>query len=332
MEIVWLVIVLALLVSLLVNDEVYHRQQEERELRNMRDSLLQQREGRELYVNTDEEWKARVWDKPRLWFPEEDIRLPQDCRLAQESADGDPGDPGLVLFLNTDDNESRCRATQDRLREAWPHLPHYRVRACVVPGHKPLGILVSHTMALLHAVRQTRPVVICEDDFHWRVDPRSVGRLWSDFRATSGDRYDVFLPSPLPQIWGPSPELGGHDSPFYRVYRATTATMYVVTPAYARTLVNEYQKVAYYLRSRPFLPQDHADQAWHAVQMRDRWVGAVDAWCTQGQDTDSLGRHAVNGFTVSPERGRVRLAREHDNDLCVLLAQETSLGTPFTSV
>jgi len=277
-----------------------------------------------LYENTDEEWLHQVWSQPRTYWPREALKpvtpLPPGPATDQ---------PTAVIYLNLRDAQERRRHTEARLDEAFPEVPWYRLEAVRYPGEKALGILASHTLALKYAAQRQGSTWICEDDFEWCVDPAGVAARTEDFlRATRETGYDVFLASPYVYTWGPVEELGGEASPYRRIFKATTATLYLVTPRYAAVLADLYDTVLHHLELRTLTAHDHCDQAWHQVQPRDRWLAPLQPWCQQRSGTTSTGEVADNRFTVSPKGTEIRWHKD-GRTRPVLVTRTTSLRQSF---
>lgn len=203
-----------------------------------------------------------------------------------------------IYCINLDNRPERWAALQDSCaRQGLAGAALRRWSAVADADYGALGCAKSHVSALAHFLtRDTAPyALVLEDDFEL---VRPWGEFVERFNALAPRRidWDALLLMGTAVMAGPAQEPG-----FARVFEAQSAAAYLVPRRYAPQLLACFADSVPHMESlrglQPRAAVTHRfaiDQAWKALQRRDRWYICNPAFGRQRPGWSDIERREVD--------------------------------------
>lgn len=201
-------------------------------------------------------------------------------------------DSNIIVYINLSKNIERCERMEKMLQKYYPNQLVLRLEG-IVDCYKGLGILKSHLRALQISKMFNNNVLILEDDFYFSKTPVETHNIIDELYE-SHSNFDVFMLAPFIFTWKRL-----ENSNFMKIYKATTASAYIVHKNYLDKIIDHYQSTLKKLKYRDFIDSDYNDQTWCTLQFSDNWITYKELLGNQYAGITTGGDYADNTFEIS---------------------------------
>jgi len=233
------------------------------------------------FSNTKYPYHSKKHDQIILegYLTKEPFTKHEDYGISYVNNDNQMKEVEKVVYINLDHRTDRMESIENELRKVFTKDKIIRFSAIKDEVHGGIGCSKSHIAVLKMAIENDwKNVLIVEDDM-----------VWKD--KSGFCKVNKFLSSPYDVIL-----LGGTDMKFNkeRLIYAITATAYIVSNHYFKTLLQNYEESLENFVKTKLYNTYAIDQYWHKLQKQDNWRGVVPSLCVQTPSYSDIEKKNVN--------------------------------------